>query len=185
MICVHGGAPGNRCRWPAVSNRPAGAHCWRETCFTPIMAVPQRLSALETTFLDLETDTVRFTVGSVLHFDRPLDVTAVRAYLEAALDQVPRYRQRIARTPVVGQPVWVDHLPFDLADHLKCVTVAAPGGVRELDALAAQLLEVGVPTSAPPWRLWIVDGLEGGRGAMITMFHHALLDGISGMRLLE
>jgi WS/DGAT/MGAT family acyltransferase len=148
------------------------------------MASPQRFSALETTFMGLETKQVKFVVGSVLHFDRPLELETMRTYLDAALDEVPRYRQRIARIPVVGHPVWVDDEHFALARHLRSVVVRAPGGAAELDDLTAKLLEHGVPADGPPWRLWIVEGLAGGRGAVVALFHHALLDGSSGVRLL-
>jgi WS/DGAT/MGAT family acyltransferase len=63
--------------------------------------------------------------------------------------------------------------------------VPAPGGERELDDLVAKLLTAGVPADHPPWRLWTIEGLADGRGALIALVHHALVDGVAGIGLLE
>jgi WS/DGAT/MGAT family acyltransferase len=63
--------------------------------------------------------------------------------------------------------------------------VPAPGGQRELEESVAELLTAGVPEDHPPWRVWTVEGLADGAGALIAVVHHALVDGVAGIGLLE
>lgn len=149
------------------------------------MANPQRLSALEATFLKLSSAEVPFVPGCVLQLDRPLAVDALQDRLTSLLVEIPRYRQRIARAPLVGSLAWVDDGAFEIERHVRAVCVPAPGGQRELDELVGSLLMMPLPTEHPPWRLWTVEGLAGGRGALIAVVHHALVDGVAGIGLLE
>lgn len=146
---------------------------------------PQRLSALEATFIQLSSPKVPFEPGCVLELDRPLAVGALRDRIGSVLAEIPRYRQRIARAPLIGSLAWVDDDAFEIERHVGSVRVSAPGGPRELDALVASLLTTPLPTAHPPWLVWTVEGLADGRGAMIAVVHHALVDGVAGIGLLE
>jgi diacylglycerol O-acyltransferase / wax synthase len=148
------------------------------------MRPAQPITALEATFLGLESRDVPFVHASILSFDRPIPLDALRAHVDAALAGIPRYRQRIARTPF-GSAAWVDDDDFRIDHQILAASVAAPGGTRELDELAAHLLAAELPAGHPPWRLYTVHGLAGGCGAVISLFHHALVDGIGGFQLLE
>lgn len=144
----------------------------------------QPLSALEAAFLGLESHDVPFVHASILHFDRPIAVEPLRAHVAAALDGVARYHRRIVRKPLGGAD-WVDDTDYQIEHHVQAATVAAPGGPRELDELAAQLLQTDLPPEHSPWRLWTVTGVADGGGALISVFHHSLIDGLAGFRLLE
>lgn len=144
----------------------------------------QTMSALEAAFLGLESRSVPFAHASILGFDRPIRLDELRAHIDAALADQPRYRQRVVRKRL-GTAMWEDDPRYRIDDHVHAATVAAPGGTRELDSLAAQLLSDGLPAGHSPWRVWTVDGLADGRGALITVFHHALVDGVAGFALLE
>lgn len=148
------------------------------------MLSKQAMSALEAAFLGLESRDVPFVHASILSFDRPIPLNELRTYVDAALADLPRYHQRIERGRF-GAAAWTDDANYRIEHHVHAATVAAPGGTRELDDLAAQLLSGGLPDGHSPWRLWTVDGLSGDRGAVIALFHHALVDGIAGFRLLE
>ena len=149
------------------------------------MPAPQRLSSLEATFLALSSPEVPFVPGCLLELDRPIELELIRARIEKLLTEVPRYRQRIARAPLLGSLAWVDDETFELDHHVGSVRVPAPGGERELDELVARLLMAGLHTDGPPWRVWTVEGLADGRGALIALVHHALVDGVAGIGLLE
>ena len=148
------------------------------------MSSSQPLSALEAAFVGLESHDVPFVHASILEFERPIPLAAFRAHVAAALAEVPRYRQRIARGRL-GTARWVDDEDYRIDHQIHAAAVPAPGGTRELEALTAELLATDLPAGHPPWRLWTVDGLAGGRGAVIAVFHHALIDGVAGFRLLE
>ena len=157
------------------------------------MSAPHRLNALENAFLQLDSRGSPFRVGAVLQFERgplttpsgDLDVARLRQYFAALLDRLPEYRQRIRRIPLLGHPVWVDVDPFDIDHHVKLTRVAAPGSAAELHESVSRIICSPLPHSRPPWQIWFVDGLAGDRFAMVTVVHHALVDGVAGVRLLE
>ncbi|HLU65672.1 MAG TPA: wax ester/triacylglycerol synthase family O-acyltransferase [Kofleriaceae bacterium] len=147
------------------------------------MAPPERLSALDAAFLSLESDRVPFVIGAVLGFAGRLELERVRGHVESALDRLPRYRQRIARMPLLRHPVWIDDPSFSIDRHVLELD-APPLGPRELDAVAARLVAAGPPRREhPPWQLWLVP-LEGERSAIIGVAHHALVDGVAGMHVI-
>jgi WS/DGAT/MGAT family acyltransferase len=143
----------------------------------------QRLSALEAAFLGLESHDVPFVHAAILSFDRPIALEPLRAHVAAALADVPRYRQHMVPRSW-GAADWIADPDDRIEDHVQAATVAVPGGTRELEDLAARLLAFELPAERSPWRVWTVDGLAGDQGAIISVFHHALVDGIAGFRLL-
>ena len=149
-----------------------------------VMSDSQPLTALEAAFVGLESRDVPFVHASILEFDRPIPLDALRPHVAAALAGVARYRQRIARGRR-GTTFWVDDEDYRIDNQIYAAEVSAPGGARELDELVAQLIAAELPPCHPPWRVWTVAGLAGGRGAVISVFHHALVDGVAGFRLLE
>lgn len=149
------------------------------------MPSPQRLTALDATFLALSTPEVPFVVGCVLLLDRPPSYSVLATRIDELLDTLPRYRQRISRAPMFGSLAWIDDEEFSLFRHLGVLRVPAPGGERELDATVASVLTTTLPEMHPPWRVWMVEGLAGGQGALVAIVHHALVDGVAGVELLE
>jgi len=146
------------------------------------MIATDRLSALDAAFIALESERVPFAIGSILTFDRALDLDRLRAHVDAALDHLPRYRQRLARVPVLRHPVWVDDSDFRIDRHVQAVP--DEWAALSIEDAAARLLTRGLPREHPPWQLWLSGG-PGRRSAVIAVVHHALVDGISGVRLLE
>ena len=149
-----------------------------------MMSSSQPMPALEAAFLGLESHDVPFVHASILCFDREIPLDALRVHLDRALSDISRYRQRVVRGRF-GSAAWGDDDAYRIEHHVHAAAVAAPGGPRELEDLAAKLLSSGLPFGHSPWRLWTVNGLADGHGAVITVFHHALVDGIAGFRLLE
>ncbi len=143
-----------------------------------------RMSPLETAVLSLESRDVPFVYAAILELDRPIDVVALRAYMDAALVDLPRYRQRLVRARV-GSAEWVGDEDFRIDRQVRAIQVPAPGHGEELEALVGQLLSSDLPRDHAPWRLFTVQGLAGGRGAVIALVHHSLVDGIAGIRMLE
>ena len=141
-----------------------------------------RLNALDTAFLDLDTPRAPLHVGWTMRFDgMPPALPALRRHLEARLARVPRFRKRIAGAP--GGPVWVDDLGFDIANHVEGVSLPAPGGAGELRDLAGVLLSRPLDVRRPLWRIYLVDGLGGEGFALVGQAHHALVDGIAAVEV--
>jgi len=98
------------------------------------------------------------------------------------LHLVPRYRQRLAFVPFEqGRPVWVDDPHFKAAYHVRHTALPRPGGDRELKRMAGRVFSQALDRSRPLWELWLVEGLVGGRFALLSKTHHALVDGVSGV----
>src|SRR5229473_7128919 len=145
----------------------------------------ERLSTLDSLFLELEDRSAHMHVGAVATFEGP--PPPYRDFLrliEARLDSVPRYRQRVMFVPgKVGRPVWVDETQFDLEYHLRHTALPFPGGEAELKKLAGRLLSQALDRDKPLWEMWLVEGLGNGRFAVVSKTHHAMLDGVSGVDL--
>ena len=156
------------------------------------MAHCERLSALDAHFLDLEDAGVHMHVGALLLFDagplaRPdgsLDFESIRALVGSQLHRVPRYRQRLAWIPLEHHPVWVDEPEFNLLYHVRHVSLPRPGDVRQLKRLTGLLLSQKLDPGKPLWEIWVIEGVEGGRLALVAKAHHCMIDGIAGVDLL-
>jgi diacylglycerol O-acyltransferase / wax synthase len=150
-----------------------------------------RLSALDASFLEMESPAVHMHVGSVGIFDagplgRPdggVDFDRIRTIVEAGLRRAPRFRQKIVRVPVTDHPVWVDDPHFNLLYHLRHSALPMPGDERQLKRLTGRIMSQKLDRGKALWEMWIVEGLERGRFALISKIHHCLIDGISGVDL--
>jgi WS/DGAT/MGAT family acyltransferase len=151
----------------------------------------ERLSALDDSFLELEDRNTHMHIGAVALFDAAplaregggLDVERVRALVEAGLHRVPRYRQRLAYIPLVRHPVWVDDASFNLSYHLRHTALPAPGDERMLKRLAGRILSQQLDRGKPLWEMWVVEGVEGNRVAVISKAHHCMIDGVGSVEL--
>jgi diacylglycerol O-acyltransferase / wax synthase len=99
---------------------------------------------------------------------------------------LPVFRQRYLPTPLgIHHPIWVDDPEFDLNAHVRYVACPAPGGMREFCALVEQVYANPLDRNRPLWQMWVVEGLEGGRVALVTLFHHAYTDGIGAIDMMQ
>jgi WS/DGAT/MGAT family acyltransferase len=97
----------------------------------------------------------------------------------------PKLRRRPVRLGSVGPWVWEDDPRLDLEYHVRHSALPNPGRVRELLALTSRLHGTLLDRHRPLWEAHLIEGLADGRFAMYTKIHHALVDGVSAMRLLE
>lgn len=145
-----------------------------------------RLSALDASFLHIESPVAHMHVASVLIFEG--DPPAYDELLHAItgrLHLVPRYRQKLAFVPFgQGRPRWVDDPRLNLRYHVRAAALPAPGSEAQLRELAGQVLSQQLDRDKPLWEIWVVEGLEGGRFALLGKTHHALVDGVAGMDII-
>ncbi|MCW3019355.1 MAG: acyltransferase, partial [Solirubrobacterales bacterium] len=100
------------------------------------------------------------------------------------LHLVPRYRHKLAYTALdSGRPVWVDDPSFNLDYHVRHTALPAPGQWEQLQDLTARIFSQQLDRSKPLWEMWLIEGLEDDRFALITKTHHSLIDGIAGVDL--
>jgi diacylglycerol O-acyltransferase len=152
----------------------------------------ERLSATDALFLELENDSVHMHVGAVALFDSGplrgpegrLDIDRLRDFIEASLLDSPRSRQKVVRIPGFDHPVWVDDERFNLLYHLRHTALPAPGSLRQLKRLCGRITSQKLDRGKPLWELWVVEGLEDGRIALVFKAHHCMVDGIAGIDLI-
>jgi len=152
----------------------------------------ERLTALDDSFLELEDANTHMHIGSVGIFDAApvtradgcLDIDGIRNLMEVNLHRVPRYRQRLAWTPIAKNPVWIDDARFNLAYHIRHTHLPRPGDDRQLKRLAGRLMSQQLDRGKPLWEMWVVEGLEGNRLAIITKIHHCMIDGVGSAELM-
>jgi diacylglycerol O-acyltransferase / wax synthase len=100
------------------------------------------------------------------------------------LHLVPRYRQKLAFTALdSGRPVWIDDPSFNLEYHIRHTALPTPGRWEQLCSLTARIFSQQLDRSKPLWEMWLIEGLEDDRFALITKTHHSLIDGIAGVDL--
>lgn len=147
------------------------------------MPNPDRLTGLDSSFLHLENEGAHMHVAGVLVFEGAApDFDELARAIESRLHLVPRYRQRLAFVPFdQGRPVWVDDPHFNIYYHVRHVALPSPGTDTELRTLAGRLFAQQLDRAKPLWELYLVEGLQGDRFAVISKTHHALVDGVSGV----
>ncbi|MBJ7330910.1 MAG: wax ester/triacylglycerol synthase family O-acyltransferase, partial [Solirubrobacteraceae bacterium] len=144
-----------------------------------------RLTAVDASFLVQEKESSHMHIGGLIIAEGPAPAyDDLLDSIRARLHLVPRYRQKLATPPMeTGRPLWVDDPNFFLEYHVRQTALPAPGDERQLTELAARIFSQRLDRDKPLWEMWLIEGLSGGRFALITKNHHALIDGISGVDL--
>jgi diacylglycerol O-acyltransferase / wax synthase len=154
----------------------------------------ERLSALDAAMVFMETSNTHMHIGAVSILEAGplvtssggLDVERIRAHIAASrVEEIPRHRQRLAFIPIEHHPVWVDDAHFNLNYHVHHTALPPPGTIRQLKRLVGRIMSQKLDLSKPLWELWIVEGLEGGRFALVDKLHHCMVDGNAALNVLS
>jgi WS/DGAT/MGAT family acyltransferase len=152
-----------------------------------------RLSVQDRLHLDIEdsdlhmhvTGAFMFEAGPLMREDGGIDIDRIRELLGSRLFLIPRYRQRIATIPVEGHPVWVDDQSFSLQYHVRHTRLPHPGTEQQFKRLVGRITSQRLDRGKPLWEMWVVEGLEHDRLALVAKVHHCMADGIAATDLLE
>ena len=144
-----------------------------------------RLTPIDASFLHQESQHSHMHIGGLTIVEGPPPSTReLLEQIRMRLHLVPRYRHKLASTPIdSGRPVWVDDPSFNLDYHIRHTALPSPGGWEQLCALTARIFSQQLDRSKPMWEMWLIEGLEDDRFALITKTHHSLVDGIAGVDL--
>jgi diacylglycerol O-acyltransferase len=151
----------------------------------------ERLNGLDTGMLAGETPEWHMHAGALALLEpmegQDRDIAGgIRAVLNARRALLGPFRHRLLEAPLgLGRSVWVDPADPELGAQVRRVGVPAPGGMREVAALAGDLFSSPLSRGGPLWEIWVMEGLQSGHVALLMKVHHALMDGIRGERLLE
>jgi diacylglycerol O-acyltransferase len=154
--------------------------------------VQQQLTAMDAVFLSLETPEMPGHIGGLAildpatHPDEGFDFESFVEFVAERLALCPRFSWRLQEVPFgLDQPYWVEHDELDLKSHIQALAVPSPGGMRELSDLAGFLFAGALDRTRPLWQMYFIEGLQGGRVALLWKVHHCLMDGVSGAGLIE
>ena len=149
------------------------------------------MSPMDSLFMIPESREQPMHVGSLQLYDLPegADRSMIRETYEQMLtsvDVAPLFRRRPYRSlSTLGQWAWTEDDDIDLEHHVRHSALPEPGRVRELLALVSRLHGTPLDRQRPLWEMHVIEGLEGNRFAVYSKLHHALMDGVSGLRLLQ
>ncbi len=151
--------------------------------------MPSRLTALDASFLFLDSESTPMHAGGLAIFtpgEGGLDLDRLQELVRQRLPFVPRYRQRVREVPLgIARPVWVDDEDFDVAFHVRRTALAKPGTREQLDELVSRLMSRRLDRDHPLWELYLIEGLEDGQVAVLSKTHEALVDGISAVDIAQ
>ena len=144
------------------------------------------MSPVDASFLYIEGETQYMHIASVGIFEGPPPgLSEILEMVSSKLHRVPRYRQVVRFVPFdLGSPVWTDDPHFNLRYHVRHTALPAPGGEDQLRNLVGRVMAQRLDRGKPLWEMWIVEGLEDGRWAMLSKTHHCMVDGVAGTDLL-
>jgi diacylglycerol O-acyltransferase len=148
----------------------------------------QRLTGLDAMFFYLETPAGHMHVTGVYVLEpgeRGLSFESVRDTIAGRIPLAAPFRRRLVEVPFkLYHPVWIEDPDFDLDYHVRRACLPQPGGLEELAGFAAQVGGLALDRDRPLWEMYVVEGLEGGRFALVGKMHHAAIDGVSGAEIM-
>ena len=118
------------------------------------------------------------TFANVTILDRAPNFERLLARFDQATYRMRRLRQRVQPVAAnLSAPMWVDDPNFDLRYHVRHIALPKPGTMRQLLDLACLIACDPYDRTRPLWQIIVVDGLRGGKSAVIQKLHHTIVDG--------
>jgi WS/DGAT/MGAT family acyltransferase len=145
-----------------------------------------RMSPQDAVFLHVENEVSHMHIASVGIFEGPAPgYDEIVKMVATKLHHVPRYRQRVRFVPLeLGRPLWVDDPHFNIRYHIRHTSLPSPGSDEQLRNLVGRVMSQQLDRAKPLWEIWIAEGLEDDRWAILSKTHHCMVDGVSGTDLL-
>lgn len=155
------------------------------------MGIKKSLNPLDRLFLAAETGESLMHVGVLIPFSPPANggrdvLRALRDELKQRRAASPPWNLKLRHPELLASPLqaWVEDPEFDIDYHVRRSALPSPGDERELGILVSRLHSNKIDFHRPPWELYFIEGLAGGKVALYFKVHHSLVDGYTGMRLL-
>jgi len=158
----------------------------------------RQLQGMDSSFVALETRNSPMHIGSILIYNPAtapggfVRFKDILNFFESRMQLSRTIRQRLVRVPFdLDHPYWIEDPDFDLEYHVRHIALPKPGDWRQLCIQAARIFALPLDLERPPWEFTVVEGLDNvpgvakGTFAMVTKVHHAAIDGMSGIDLME
>ncbi|MFC0587904.1 wax ester/triacylglycerol synthase family O-acyltransferase [Novosphingobium aquiterrae] len=153
---------------------------------------------MDASFVALETRNSPMHIGSLLIYNPAtapggfVRFKDILRFFESRMQLSKTMRQRLVRVPFdLDYPYWIEDGEFDLEYHVRHLALPKPGDWRQLCIQAARIFARPLDLNRPPWEFTVIEGLDNipgvapGSYAMVTKVHHAAIDGMSGIDLME
>jgi len=151
-----------------------------------LQAAGDRMSGLDAAFLYLERTGQLLHVAGIYTVEGRLGFEQLMRDLDARLHLIPRYTQRVVPVPLnLAHPTWEPDPSFDIHHHVLSHTLKPPGDDAQLAKLAARLFAQPLDRTRPLWEVHLIDGYRGDRSVLVCKVHHCMIDGVSGVQLLN
>jgi diacylglycerol O-acyltransferase / wax synthase len=152
----------------------------------------RQLTSLDAQFLSVETSRTYGHVGGLAVYDAStapggrLETEDICRLVAERLHLLPVFRWRLAPVPFnLDLPYWIEDPDFDLDFHVRESAVPPPGDDRKLAETVARIFARPLDRARPLWEVYLIQGLEGDRAALLTKIHHSVVDGVSGNEILS
>ncbi len=149
----------------------------------------ERMTSADVAFLHRETRTAPQHVGELAVFAEPpdgFDYDRLVQLLEERISLAPRYRQKVVPVPAhLAYPLWVDDPGFDITYHVRRSALPRPGTDAQLLEFCARIQSRRLDRSRPLWEMYLVEGLSGGRVAIVTKTHEAMIGEPDGIDIAQ
>ncbi len=152
----------------------------------------RRLSLEDAVNLIFESADASMEVGAFMYLEAAplldaggrLRLAELQRFVQQRLPGAPELLRRILFPgPAAGRPVWVDDAGFDIRRHVLVEAVLEPGTEAEALGAVSQLMRQRLSLAHPPWQIWFLTGISGGRVGMLIKHHHVLADGTATVNL--
>jgi len=150
----------------------------------------ERLSGVDAAFLYMETPAqhmhgVGVTIVDPSTIPGGYDFEAMRAEFVRRLMVLPGFRRRLVEFPFgLDHPAWID-ARVEVASHVQRAELPPPGTQQQFEAFVGDYASRPLQRDRPMWEFCVLEGLEGGRLAILAKLHHCIVDGVSGAQMLQ
>lgn len=158
----------------------------------------EQMQGLDAAFVAMEQPSTPLHIGSIMIYDPStapggfVRFKDILSFIESRLRLSKTMRQKMVKVPFgIDYPYWVQDINFDLEYHVRHVALPAPGDWRQLSIQAARIFARPLDLSRPPWELTVIEGLDNVEGvpsgsyAIVSKVHHAAIDGVSGVDMMQ
>lgn len=151
----------------------------------PPLSDNERLSRHDSAFIYLDNHLTGHEGYGLSIFDGPVPFENMRHRTLQVIPEVPKFLQRPVRVPLgLGHPTWEYDPDFNVDYHIQHLHLQSPGTEEQLWELTERLANERLDPNRPLWRIYVIEGLSGGRSASFAKIHHALTDGMGALRVM-
>jgi len=148
-------------------------------------SLKRRMTAADASFLYFEKPSAPLHIGSTCVLSGELSREALISHMESRMHRIPRYRELAAFDPLgIAHPRWEHDPNFDVKRHISEVTMPEASSYEDLLQAIANEHAKMLPRDRPLWRMVLFHGIAGERTGVMSLVHHCMVDGVSGIELL-